>query len=55
VIFTVLTVACVVLAIAVVAVVVLLLSLPKRRTWPVPEGLGAVPSMRTPVRRRSAA
>ncbi len=53
--FAVLTVACVVLTVAVAAVVALLLSLPKRRTWAAPEGLGAVPSMRPPARRRSAA
>lgn len=52
---TVITVAAGVVTVALLATVALLLSLPKRRVWPVPEGLGAVPSMRTPVRRRTAA
>ncbi len=49
----VLVVACVVVTVALLATVTLLLTLPKRRTWPVPEGLGAVPSMR-PARRSAA-
>lgn len=51
---TILAVACAVVTLALVAVLCFLASLPKRRVWPVPEGLGAVPSMR-PARRRTAA